>query len=274
MKKIIFLVAMACILLTAFSVLAFADAGEPSESYVYVTLSDKGMLVAAAQKITMTDADGDGALTVNDALYILHEIRYEGGVEAGYGSYMGDLGLSLSKLWGDTSGSYGYYVNNVSCMSLADTIKDGDHISAFVYKNSDWSDIYSYFDKLDAICTEGDSITLTLTASGYDENWNPIAYPVAGAKITVNGELADLVTDDEGRVTLTVDEAGELVISAVSDSKTLVPPVFCVLAREADSQLTPPSGSPLIATAIAVVVAAVITVAVVYAVRQKNKNAK
>ena len=54
----------------------------------------------AMEKITVADNDGDGALTINDALYAAHEKAFTGGAAAGYASVQSDWGLSLSKLWG------------------------------------------------------------------------------------------------------------------------------------------------------------------------------
>lgn len=193
---------------------------------VYVTISD-GSLAMANEEITVSDIDGDGALTINDALYCAHEAAYEGGAEAGYGSYEGDYGLALSKLWGiENGGSYGYYVNNTSAMSLGDTISSGDHINAFVYTDlTAWSDTYCYFDNFTVSADAGSEIALTLSAASFDENYAPVTIPVENAVITINGEKTDFITDAEGKAVITINDAGKAVISAVSDSMTLVPPV-------------------------------------------------
>ncbi|MBQ7378227.1 MAG: hypothetical protein IJW70_00945 [Clostridia bacterium] len=220
MKKIITLFTTLALLL---SLLAIGAAAQ-EQTTVFVTIAVKGELVAAQAAVPVEDVDGDGTLTVNDALYIAHQNLYDGGAEAGYGYYTGDYGLSMSKLWGDESGSFGYYLNNASCMSLADTVKDGDRVTAFVYASADWSDVYSYFDVNRTVVDAGQSVTLTLTAAGYDENWAPITYPVEAATITVDGQATSFETDAEGKVTLTL-EAGEHVISATHATMTLVPPV-------------------------------------------------
>ena len=65
---------------------------------VFVTIADEnGKLALARVAVTVSDIDADGAITINDALYAAHETFYEGGAEAGYASYTGDYGLSLSK---------------------------------------------------------------------------------------------------------------------------------------------------------------------------------
>ena len=214
-----------------------------ADATVLVTIADaNGDLAIAMAAVTVTDIDADGALTINDALYCAHEEYYEGGAAAGYASAMSEYGLSLAKLWGsENGGSYGYYVNDAAAWGLADPVKDGDRVNAFVYTDlTAWSDTYCYFDVAEADAEVGDTLTLTLTAAGYDADWNPITLPVAGATITVNGEKTEAVTDENGKATLTLSGEGELIISAVSDTQTLVPPV-CVVSlpvAEEDSEGT------------------------------------
>ncbi len=230
MKKTITLLTILCLLLSLCTIGASA---EKNTVQVTVTIAVKGELVATQVNVQIEDVDGDSLFTVNDALYCAHAQYYQGGADAGYGYYSGEYGLSMSKLWGDESGMYGYYLNNASCMSLADPIKNDDHIVAFVYKNADWSDIYCYFEG-DDYGFYGEPITLTLTAAGYDENWNPITYPVEGATITVDGQPIDLVTDAQGKFTLIPEDGQAKLLSATSDTVTLVPPAlyFYTIHRE------------------------------------------
>ena len=225
-KKIMSAFIAVMLVICASAIPAFAADGASA----YVSISDKdGKLVLVLEKIDLSDADGDGTITINDALYLAHEAEFEGGAAAGYASEQSDYGLSLTKLWGcENGGSYGYYVNDASAMSLADPVKDGDRINAFVYTDlKTWSDKYCYFDKASVTAQSGESFSLVLTGAGFDGDWNPVSVPVEGAKITVDGEATDFVTDADGRVSVTVSEAGSHVISAISDSETLVPPV-CV----------------------------------------------
>lgn len=226
MKKLLVSVLSVLAVSAACTVTAFAE--EADSVNVYVTIADaQGNIAIAGESIDVTDADGDGAFTINDALYIAHEVYYDGGAAVGYASAYGDYGLSLNKLWGtENGGSYGYYVNNIAAWSLADAIDNGDYINAFVYTDLDaWSDTYCYFDANTASAVAGSEVTLTLSAAGYDADWNPVVLPVEGAAITVNGESTDLKTDAEGKVTLKFENDGSYVISAVSDTQILVPPV-------------------------------------------------
>lgn len=215
---------------------ASAEANDPVT--VCVTIADgEGNLVLAQEEVTVSDADADGALTINDALYAAHEANYEGGAAAGYAFSVGSYGLSLDKLWGGANGgSYGYYLNNASAWSLGDAVKDGDHVNAFVYTDlTAWSDTYCYFDVHTVEGKVGEEITLTLSAAGYDAEYNPVVLPVENAVITVNGEKTSYKTDKDGKAAITIAAEGVYVISAVSDTQTLVPPACkaAVAAAEA-----------------------------------------
>jgi hypothetical protein len=84
-------------------------------------------------------------------------------------------------------------------MSLGDAVKTGDYIDAFVYTDSEtWTDVYSYFDVDTSKAAVGDSLTLTLTRAGYDENWLPVTLPVENAVITINGKETKFKTDKNG----------------------------------------------------------------------------
>lgn len=255
MKKIRFAPILAAVVVLASS-LVMPVSAEGKTDTVFVTISD-GSLALAFEEVALTDADGDGALTVNDALIAAHDKSFEGGAAAGYGSEATEYGLSMTKLWGieDKNGGYGYYVNNASAMSLADPVKAGDHIVAFVYTDTTaFSDTYSFFDVTEASASE---VTLTLSSVGFDENWAPVTSPVEGAVITVDGNKTDVKTDADGKATVKVEGEGRHVVSAVSDAVTLVPPVCIVTVKDAETTpagtgsegKAPPTGSETLAIA-------------------------
>ncbi|MBP5605957.1 MAG: hypothetical protein J6X60_10520, partial [Ruminiclostridium sp.] len=143
MKKIISAAAVIAAM-GMLSISAFAET-------VNVTISDgEGKIVVANQPVETEDIDGDGAVTINDALFSTHEQFYDGGAEAGYASGTSEYGIMLQKLWGvENGGNYGYYVNDSLAMSLGDKINDGDNISAYIYQDTaTYSDVYCYFDTL------------------------------------------------------------------------------------------------------------------------------
>ena len=236
MKKIL---SVAVALLMMLGMLGISASAEPEPGSdlitVYVTISTAdGELVLTREAIVVGDEDGDDIISIYDVLYTAHEKKYEGGVSAGYNTAETQYGISLVKLWGDTSGAFGYCVNNKSAMSLSDVVKDGDYIHAYVYQDQTaWSDSYSWFEKSEQTAKLGESVTLTLFAASYDASWNVVTSPVSGAKILINGVASSYKTDAEGKVTLNLENTGSFVISATSESQTLVPPV-CRVVIESD----------------------------------------
>ena len=196
------------------SIASFAE-----EKTVFVTISN-GSPVLVNERVALSDLDGDGKTTVNDALIAAHEEGQYGYAESAYG-------LGITKLWGvENESGYGYYVNNAPCMSLSDEIKAGDSVYAYIYTDMvTYSDTFCYFDKSTVSAVSGESVTLTLTKAGYDANWNFTTSPLADATITVNGENTQYKTDENGKVTVKFDKTGDFIISAVCDGTVLVPPV-------------------------------------------------
>lgn len=234
MKKLI-CVFLSVLMLCGFSCgLVFA---EENDIDVYVTIAIKGEFVSTYTKVSVNDADNDGSITVADALFALHEAKYDGGAAKGFATADTEYGLSLIKLWGDDSGFFGYQNNNTSCMSLGDEVKDGDHVYAYVYTDTEnWSDAYSFFDKATVSADGGKEVTLVLNKSGYDANWTPITLPVGNAVITIDGEETEYITDADGKVTIVFEEAGKYTISAKSNDVVIVPPV-CIFNVKTEESL-------------------------------------
>ena len=222
MKKIVLFLIAFVLLFSCSSVAVTAQTEEYIE--VFVTVSDKGKLVVTSERFAVSDKDQDGSFTVNDVLITVHSEKHDG---EGYTTAQTEYGLSIMELWGDTSGSYGYYVNNASAWSLLDKVCDGDKVCAFVYSDAvGFSDAYSFFEYESNISEVNKKLVLTLNKLGFDESWNTIVLPVSGAAITVNGENSEYITDDSGKVEIELNKTGEFVISAYSDSEILVPPVL------------------------------------------------
>lgn len=197
---------------------------------VRVTIADAGTLVAAAEEIDAADADSDGVISISDALSCAHDSLYDGGAETGYAAEETEYGLSMTKLWGaENGGSYGYYVNNASAWSLNDPVGEGDHVYAFSYADLEgWSDVYTYFDTLTA---EGGEAELTLYCLGFDENWEPVAEPLEGATVTVDGNALRTTTDADGKVSVSLSEPGRHVISAAAADRVIAPPVCIITVK-------------------------------------------
>ncbi len=220
------------------------EENEAASADVYVTIVDAGKIVAdqngdyvAQAKVTVSDLDQSGTLSFDEALYAAHEAYYDGGAAEGYASHTTAYGLSLAKLWGKGSieapTSAGYFLNNASCWSLADPIKEGDHLVAFNYYDTiGWSDAYSYFSENEIEVERGTSATLTLNALGYDANWNTVSLPCTGAKVVFlgsnNSVQQPLTTNQDGEVTIRftgASGAGSYYVMAYKEDCSIVPTV-------------------------------------------------
>ena len=245
MKKMIALMMTVMMLLSVSVVFAFAQDVDQAETAsgtpVYVTIADKdGKLAVAAEKIDVTDVDGDSALTINDVLYTAHEQFYEGGAAAGYATEMTKYGLSLTKLWGTVNGyNYGYMVNNVSAWSMTDPVKEDDYVAAYVLTDlKNFTDRYAYFDQLIVEPDCAAQVTLQLSKIEYDDQYQPVVQTVEGAVLTVDGEPTEITTDADGKATLFFEENGEYLVSAAAEGQTLVPPV-CLITVSCYEEATP-----------------------------------
>lgn len=221
------------VLLTLAMLVSLAAFAEEAPT-VYVSISDDtGTLTLAYAPVALLDKDGDGALTICDALVEAHAAYYPDGA-AGFLAEESQWGLSMYRLWGvENGGSYGYCVNDASAMSLVDPIQPGDHIKAYAFTDlTNYSDTYAYFTAPVAAAAVKADVSLTLSASGYDANWAPITLPVAGAALTVNGEKTEIITDENGNAVLNFTAPGVYTVSAVSETMTLVPPVCIVTVTE------------------------------------------
>lgn len=194
---------------------------------VTVTIADAGELVLVNAPVNVTDIDEDGVVSIHDALIAAHTAYYADGAE-GYVYYDSDYGIAIDTLWGvSNGGSYMYYVNNIMPLSLTEAINAGDSIVAYGFADLEyWSDQYTYFDKRTAEVTVGETLELILSAP----DWSGNVLPVAGAEIVVDGVKTGVVTDENGKAAIVLDAAGEYVVSAVSETAVLVPPVCQVIA--------------------------------------------
>lgn len=161
--------------------------------------------------------------TIDEAFTALHETYYPDGV-SGYRATQMPSYISITKFWGIESEFVGYCLNNNFAGGLNDPVNDGAHIVLWFYQASNWSDAYTYFDKTTATVTSDDSLNLTL----YSGN-----SPLSDARITVDGiEISGVITDDEGKASLSFEEGGTYIVSAEYAESYIVPPVCIVTVIE------------------------------------------
>ncbi|MBO4898359.1 MAG: Ig-like domain-containing protein [Clostridia bacterium] len=169
---------------------------------------------------------GKYVYTIDDVLSAAHKEYAD--EDHGYESGESFYGLSILKLWGDTSGAFGYYQNDNSSWSLDDEVTEGDFISAFIYKDQDgWSDTYTKFEEISVSTNVGDETEFTLLK--YDWVTNSFI-PCEGVAIGVS-KLADTsaVTDADGKATLTFPAVGTYTVVAKSADAPVIVPSSCTV---------------------------------------------
>ncbi|MBQ8301842.1 MAG: hypothetical protein IJX57_07780 [Clostridia bacterium] len=114
-KRIFALLLSLIMLLGVCNVSVFADETGVNTIKTYITVSKYGEIVndtngnaIAAAEIELNDKS---VYTLDDVFKAAHDLYYDGGSDAGYGSATGDWGLYITKFWGDESGNFGYQVN-------------------------------------------------------------------------------------------------------------------------------------------------------------------
>lgn len=245
-KRFLSVVLILCLIFSTIQVTAITEAN--NSITVNASIVKDGQFVAGEDltkiahiPITVYDCDQNSNYDINEVLYALHEQYYDGGAEIGYSSSQTEYGLSLTKLWGDDSGNYSYYINNNSAWSLTDTVTSGDYICAFVYQDSaNWSDKYTFFKNNTETVKKGEGLSLELKCAGYDDSYNPITFPVENATITINGEDTVNKTDADGRATISFNNMGIYTISAKTEYY-ITPPICYVTVTTEDNSEIPPS---------------------------------
>ena len=241
MKKILLAVFAACLLLSLLPIAALADE-ESSAPVVYVTIVkdiqeevDYTKFATMQLAVAISDADADGALTVNDALYLAHEQVYDGGAAAGY-AFSTDGELTITRLWGSDRGTYGYYLNHAAA-SASTPIFDGDYLTAFVAVEGT-QEIYTSFDCDVLSATAGESVTLTLTMQVVEDG-TVTSVPLADAIIFLDDVVTEFKTDAEGKALVVFPREGAHSVSALSYRTAIVPPLCMATvaaAAESDAQ--------------------------------------
>ena len=132
--------------------------------------------------------------------------------------------------FGKNTSAASYRVNGNYAGGINDTVKNGDYVEYMFYQDTlGWSDAYSFFNTRSVSAAPKQSVTLTLSKEGVDENWNPVVTPAANANITVNGKVKGK-TDTNGKITLSFDKVGSYRISA--ENNIAFAPIFapwCVI---------------------------------------------
>ncbi len=196
---------------------------------INITVTNAGDVVVPVEELEVTDVDGDGDVTIYDAIYAAHEKWFEGGA-SGFAVDAGQYGAYITKLWGvENGGAYGYFLNHAMAMSLMDPVAEGDYLVAYVFKDAAaYSDLYA---KITGETDDEGVVTLTL---GIDSDFDSVYEPFPGADIVVYdaafeplAEDAYTVTDNgDGTYTVELKESGDYIFVAYEADKPIVPAVY------------------------------------------------
>lgn len=205
-------------------------AAEEDGVTVYLTVNNQGTLaqakdgsVMAEKEVTVTDIDGDGHYTFDEALVAAHDTYYDGGAAAGY-----DPGSGFAvKLWGVESTNNLFFVNGegISSGVTVDEVKAGD--SLYASANADqayYADWYTAFDSGSKTVPTGEEITLNLSGHqgmAYTEE-GKANKPVAGASIKDTAGNVYGTTDEEGNIKITFNEPGTYIVTAAGTVSDVV----------------------------------------------------
>ena len=136
-------------LLLVFCLMPVTGWGDSTSATVYVSICQNAAYAETADgalfdrlPVLLT---GKETYNLDDCLSAAHALY--GDSDHAYASAVGAYGLGITKLWGDTSGNFGYWQNDNSSWSLEDAVADGDYVCAFIYKDSQtWGDRYIRFE--------------------------------------------------------------------------------------------------------------------------------
>lgn len=225
---------------------AFAEESTGSTITAYVSVSQNGQFVTSKDgqsvaeiPVTLT---GKESYTLDDALKAAHDACYPDGSAAGYESYTHETyGLSLKKLWGNSSGMFGYQVNRgtAAVSGLGYVISDGDYIDAYINQSAyPDNEAYARFSKSTYKAAVGSQIRLGLDQAGYDEEWNTVFSHCEGATITVDGKPATKLVDGvetpvtirNGYASFAIEEIGTHIVSATKTKEVAGKTVTAITA--------------------------------------------
>ena len=235
---------------------------EDASADILITVTQGGNVLNDTAALTVTDADGDGLLTVYDALYLLHEEQFAGGAAAGLQTLQEEDVLRAAIVWGmDTGNAFSCYVNDVSVDSLQAPLTAGDCVRAELPDPVEPTEVNAEEVTVGAVLqipeqvppliaeaqpetqppttappqppattTTEEKITISMTVSRGPRDANAQAQTnnanhanSPNVNVTVNNQPTNLKTDQDGKITITVFENGQAVVGGQNQNVTLNP---------------------------------------------------
>lgn len=257
MKKIISLILSVVMIVSSLGVTAFATENENNVTTVYITISKYGEIIndknGCPIALTTVELSGKDVYVLDDAFRIVHTDLCEAG-ESGYETAIGNYGLYVSKFWEDTSENFTYQVNfgEESVWGPNHELEDGDFIEFCINESTSLDmEVYTRFNERKVGVKPGETVDLVLSQGEYTAEGLSFS-ACADATITVNGVATENLTDADGKASVSFDECGRYVISAVKtklvadETVTAIEAPVCVITVS-DTEIPPtdiPTDSP------------------------------
>ena len=184
---------------------AWAAEAEGRTITVLMTIYDQGVPARDREekpmllrKVQVTDRNGDGYYSLDEALVAAHE-EYAPGGASDYAAGQGQWGYSVTKLWGAETSAVGFYRNDQLTGAVNEEIlEQGDQVTVFTYKDlENWSDRYAYFTENSLTVQEGTEFTLTLKCYQNNEYWELENVAVSGAPLGIFDASGNYLGEDE-----------------------------------------------------------------------------
>ncbi len=218
-----FLAVLLSLMMVAVFVPTFSFAADRDGTItVYLTVSDKGELATANdgsamawKDVTVTDIDGDGHFTFDEALAAAHAAYND---PTGY-----DPGNGFAKkLWGQETTNLLFFVNGVGLSTgiTADEVADGDYLLASINKDVKYyADWISKFGTNTETALAGKDFNVSLTGHlGMAYTEEDMKYvPIDGVDVGVwsDGTFTKLAqTNEKGTAAISFDEPGTYIVTA------------------------------------------------------------
>jgi hypothetical protein len=210
----------------------------------------------AWKEVTVTDQNGDGRLTFDEALVAAHTTYSANGIGDYATTETPGYGVSVTKLWGVETFNTLFFINNTGLTTGvgSDTVKDGDYLVASInLDDTYYADWYSYFVKGETPAYKLTTVTgteNTLSLMGHlgmaysEEDMTDVALVGISIGTWKDGafEALDTVkTSADGSFSVTFDKAGVYYLTASGTVKDDVTTDWSTGATaEADCPIIPP----------------------------------
>lgn len=213
------------------AVKAAKDAQNVTTATITVRSYETAEADAAIRTIEVTSGDAEkygyekpeatrNQVTIADALYKLHAEMYGEQFAENPTAYLGlDSHGYISRIFKIETMAVSTLVNNkFGDVANVQVLKTGDELGVFLYKDTTgWSDMYLYFENVPEKTVTEKPFTITVkgTTFGVDE---PASACAVEMKNQDTGKTITAVTDKNGKVTLSADQAGTYQLTVTKAS--------------------------------------------------------